>query len=152
MLLDLRAFAIFLLSIILAGCGSDSGPLPADSGPDRSLTDGSDHEGPPTGDMGVDSDAEWTFTDGGECIGPQIGACTLDEHPCAGQTACRSCNAALGLWKIMPAWLCVCASITVNGSTGLYWQCPSLPVCTLGPDTYVDSECTEPAGVDAGID
>jgi hypothetical protein len=98
------------------------------------------------------SDAEWTLTDGGECIGPQIGPCTLDEHPCAGQSSCRSCNAGLGLWKIMPAWLCDCASMTVNGATGLYWLCPSLPVCTPGPDTFVDSQCTQSARIDAGID
>ena len=152
MLLKLRAFAIFLLSITLAACGSDAGTMPVDADAERTLTDGTDYEQPPTGEMGVDADARWTLTDGGECIGPQIGACTLDEHPCAGQTACRSCNAALGLWKIMPAWLCDCASMTVNGSTGLYWLCPSLPVCTLGPETFVDSQCTEAAAIDAGID
>lgn len=143
MLFKLRVSAIFLLSITVAACGSDSGAM---------LTDGAGSSDLSSQPSPSHSDAGWTLTDGGECIGPQIGACTLDEHPCAGQTACRSCNAALGLWKIMPAWLCVCASITVNGSTGLYWQCPSLPVCTLGPDTFVDSQCTEPAGIDAGID
>ena len=110
----------------------------------------------PSGEVGVDPNAEWTLTDGGECVGPQTGPCTLDEHPCAGQSECRSCYAALGLWKIMPAWRCDCASMTVNGSTGLYWLCPSLPVCTLDlgtfPGTFVDSQCTVPAGIDAGID
>ena len=155
-LLKLRAFAIILLSIALAACGSGSGTMPADSGADRTLTGGSDYERPPTGDVGVDSAAQWTLTDGGECIGPSwppvYAPCTLDEHPCGGQSVCRSCNAGLGLWKIMPVWSCVCANATVNGSTGLYWQCPSLPVCTLGPDTFVDSQCTEPAGIDAGVD
>jgi hypothetical protein len=132
MFLNPRRFAINLLSITLAACGSGSGTVPADSA------------------------AKWTLTDGGECIGtpwpPVYVACTLDEHPCGGQSVCRSCNSALGLWAIMPVWSCVCASATVNGSTGLYWQCPSGPVCQLGPGTFVDSQCTEPAVIDGGID
>jgi len=132
MLLKLRAFAIILLSITLAACGSGSGTMPTDSA------------------------AKWTLTDGGECIGPSwppvYAACTLDEHPCGGQSVCRSCNSGLGLWAIMPVWSYVCASATVNGSTGLYWQCPSGPVCQLGPGTFVDSQCTEPAVIDGGID
>jgi hypothetical protein len=156
MILKLRAFPIILLSITLAACGSDSRPMPVDSGEDRRLTDGSDYERPPTGDVGVDSAAKWTLTDGGECIGPSwppvYTACTLDEHPCGGQSVCRSCNSGLGLWAIMPVWSCVCASATVNGSTGLYWQCPSVPVCQLGPGTFVDSQCTQPAVIDGGID
>jgi hypothetical protein len=156
MLLKLHPFAIVLLSITLAACGSDSGSLPVDSGADRMLTDVSDHEGPSTGELGVDLTTKWTLTDGGECIGPETGPCTLDEHPCAGKTACRSCNAALGLWKIMPVWTCDCASRAVNGSMGLYWMCPSQPVCTLDrstfPDTFLDNQCTVPAVIDAGID
>jgi hypothetical protein len=160
MLLNLRALAIILLSATLAACGSDSGPMPVDSAAERTLTDGSDNERPPTGEVGVDSTSTWTLTDGGECMftpwPPIYVPCTLDEHPCGGQSACRSCNDALGLWKMMPVWSCVCASATVNGSTGLYWMCPSQPVCTLDPgtfsETFLDSQCTVPAAIDAGID
>jgi hypothetical protein len=156
MLLKFGAFVSILLSATLAACGSDSGPMPVDSAAERSIADGSDYERPPTGEVGVDSASTWTLTDGGECIftpwPPIYVACTLDEHPCGGQSVCRSCNAALGLWKMMPVWSCVCASVTVNGSTGLYWECPSSPVCQLGPGTFVDSQCTEPAVIDGGID
>ena len=76
----------------------------------------------------------------------------LTSPPCGGQSVCRSCNSGLGLWAVMPVWSCVCASATVNGSTGLYWQCPSGPVCQLGPGTFVDSQCTEPAVIDGGVD
>ena len=139
--------AILFLSIAIAACGSDTGSMPIDGGgrPDLSSQPSSSP-----------SDAKWTLTDGGECVGPAIGTCTLDQHPCAGQTVCRSCNAALGLWKIMPAWSCACASMTVSGSMGLYWVCPSQPVCTLDPgtfpDTFLDADCTVPAAIDAGID
>ena len=121
-----------VLSTTFAACGSDSGSM-----------------------MSVDSAAQALVTDGGECIVPRTGACTLDEPSCLGQTVCRSCNAALGLWKNIPAWVCTCGSTTVNGSTELNWLCqeiPGLPPCTLGPDTFVDSQCTQPAVVDAGSD
>jgi hypothetical protein len=151
-LINLRAFAIILLSSTLAACGSDAGRRPDGSDAQGALTDGGGGERPAVGETGRDLGSRWTLTDGGECVGPMFGACTLDEQPCGGQTSCRSCNAGLGLWKVMPVWLCVCASATVNGSTGLYWQCPSIPVCTPGPDTFVDSQCTEPVAIDAGLD
>jgi len=154
--LNLRALAIILLSTTLAACGSDSGQMPVDSAAERTLTDGSVYERPTAGEVGVDSSAKWTLTDAGECIGtpwpPVYVTCTLDEQPCGGQSVCRSCNSALGLWAMMPVWSCVCASATVNGSTGLYWQCPSIPVCLLGPGTFVDSLCTVSAVIDGGVD
>lgn len=142
MLLKLYASAIILVSTTLAACGSDSASMPTDRAAQSDI-------------LSQSPDVEWTLTDAGVCMSsiwpPIYLPCTLDEHPCGGQSTCRSCNAALGLWRMMPVWGCVCASETVNGSTGLYWQCPSVPVCTLGPDTFSDSQCTQPAITDAGI-
>jgi hypothetical protein len=39
----------------------------------------------------------------------------------------------------------------VDGKQGLYWQCPAIPVCALGPGTFTDGQCTQPAVVDGGI-
>lgn len=154
-LLKVRAVAVILLATTLAACSSGSGSRPADAAAERSLSDGSDDERPPTEEVGVDSGVTWTLTDAGECIVtsrlPIYEACTLDEHPCGGQSVCRSCNSA-GLWKIVPVWPCVCVSATVNGSTGLHWQCPMHPICQPGPGTFVDSQCTLPAVIDGGID
>jgi|GEM_PF-6624874 len=95
-----------------------------------------------------------TGSDGGECTSqPQMGSpCAVDQQSCDGPTVCRSCNSGLGLWALEPAWGCVCASWTVNGSAGLYWQCPMVPVCTLAPGTFADSQCTQPAITDGGVD
>ena len=73
--------------------------------------------------------------------------CDVDQQTCVGPVACRSCNAALGLWALTPAWSCACATGTLNGKTGLYWQCAVSPdhTCTPGPNTFKDSKCTMPA-------
>ena len=97
-------------------------------------------------------------TDGDACTAqPQnFGSCPLEGQSCAGPTACRSCNGALGLWAILPAWFCTCAANTVGGSEGLYWACANAPVCTRGPSTgyptFADSQCTIPSVSDAGTD
>src|SRR5450631_3788360 len=117
--LNLRAYAIILFSTTVTACGSDSGPMPVHSDAEWTLSDGGNDERPPTEEVGADSAVKWTLTDGGECTGPAwppvYMTCTLDENPCGGQSVCRSCNSALGLWAIMPVWSCVCASATVNG-------------------------------------
>lgn len=143
----LGAVMTVLLSIAVAACGSDAGQTPADAGERSDLV-----SQPPPSPM----DAAWTLTDAGECISPVWPpvhlACTVDEHPCGGQSTCRSCNAGLGLWGVMPVWPCVCTDMTVYGSPGLYWQCPGGPACHPGPGTFVDSQCTKPSVIDAGID
>jgi hypothetical protein len=73
-------------------------------------------------------------------------SCDVDQQICAGPVACRSCNAAPALWDVRPAWSCECATGTLDGKTGLYWQCALTPACTSGPDTFTDSKCTVPAG------
>ena len=76
--------------------------------------------------------------------------CNVDRQTCMGPVACRSCNSALRLWALEPAWGCGCGTNTVGGRTGLYWQCAiGPPVCTPGPDTFTDSRCTKTAA-DAG--
>jgi hypothetical protein len=94
-----------------------------------------------------------TASDGGECTNPPkpLSSCAVDQQLCQGPTVCRSCNGGLGLWALEPAWGCVCASMAIDGTVGLYWQCPSVPVCTLGPGTFTDSQCTQPAVTDGGI-
>lgn len=72
--------------------------------------------------------------------------CDVAHQTCTGPVACRSCNGALGLWAFEPAWACGCETNSLNGKTGLYWQCALLPVCTPGPNTFTDSQCTKPAG------
>jgi len=143
-----RVSAIFLSSLGVAACGSDSGPSPVDGGGRLDL-----QSQPSPSPL----DAEWTLTDAGECMSPVWPpiylACTLDEHPCGGISTCRSCNGALGLWRMMPVWPCACESATVNGATGLYWQCSSGgAVCQPGPGNFVDSQCTVPSVIDGGID
>ncbi len=91
-------------------------------------------------------------SDGGVCSSqPQnFAPCNVDHQTCMGPVACRSCNGALGLWALEPAWACGCETNTLNGRTGLYWQCAlGPPVCTPGPDTFTDSQCTM-AAADAG--
>jgi hypothetical protein len=143
MLLKLHAFAMIVVLTAFAACGSDSGTTPSDGAVQSDA-------------LSQSPDVEWTLTEAGVCMPstwPSIDLhCTLDEHPCGGQSTCRSCNGALSLWRMMPVWGCACASATVNGETGLYWQCPSVPVCQPGIGTFVDSECTQPAGMDGGID
>ena len=94
-----------------------------------------------------------TPSDGGGCTSPPepLSSCAVDQQSCAGPTVCRSCNSGLNLWALEPAWGCVCASMAMDGRVGLYWQCPSVPVCTLSPDTFTDSQCTRPAVTDGGI-
>ena len=142
MLLKLHASAIILVLTTLVACGSDSGPMPTDGAGQSDI-------------LSQSPDVEWTLTDAGVCmpsIWPPIYlSCTLDENPCGGQWTCRSCGQ--GLCSMMPVWSCVCASATVNGSTGLYWQCPGSPVCRqIDPGNFVDSQCTVPAVIDGGID
>jgi hypothetical protein len=93
-------------------------------------------------------------SDGGACTSAPVGfpPCSVAGSYCAGPTACRSCNGSLGLWAIAPAWDCACAAATVNGSTSLRWQCPSEPVCTTGPGTFTDDQCTVPSVGDAGME
>ena len=143
-----RVSAIFLSSLGVAACGSDSGPSPVDGGGRLDL-----QSQPSPSPL----DAEWTLTDAGECMSPVWPpiylACTLDEHPCGGISTCRSCNGALGLWRMMPVWPCACENATVNGATGLYWQCSSGgAVCQPGPGNFVDSQCTVPSVIDGGTD
>ena len=90
---------------------------------------------------------------GGECkIRPEpLSSCAVDQQSCPGPTVCRSCNSGVGLWVLEPAWGCVCASMAIDGRVGLYWQCPNAPVCTLGPGTFADSQCTRPAVTDGGV-
>jgi|SRR5712664_3632445 len=76
-------------------------------------------------------------------------SCNVDHQTCMGPVACRSCNGALSLWALEPAWACGCETNTLDGRTGLYWQCALGPVCTPGPHTFTDSQCTIAAG-DAG--
>ena len=68
--------------------------------------------------------------------------CDVDHQICAGAVACRSCNSALGLWALEPAWYCGCEIGTLDGRTGLYWQCALPPACTPGSNTFTDSQCT----------
>jgi len=76
--------------------------------------------------------------------------CNVDRQTCMGPVACRSCNGTLGLWALEPAWGCGCETNSLNGRTGLYWQCAiGSPVCTPGPDAFTDSQCTKTAA-DAG--
>jgi hypothetical protein len=91
--------------------------------------------------------------DGGACTSAPVGfpPCSVAGSYCTGPTACRFCNASLGLWAITPAWDCACATTTINGSMSLRWQCPSEPVCTAGPGTFTDSQCTMPSVGDAAI-
>jgi len=78
-------------------------------------------------------------------------SCDVDHETCTGPVACRSCNGALGLWDLEPAWACTCATNTVvGGKTGLYWQCVLRPVCTPGPGTFTDSQCTMAADAGSG--
>jgi hypothetical protein len=90
--------------------------------------------------------------DGGTCTSAPVGfpPCSVAGSYCTGPTACRSCNGALGLWAILPAWDCACTTATINGSTSLRWECPSEPVCTVSPGTFTDSQCTMPSIGDAG--
>ena len=94
--------------------------------------------------------------DGGACTSAPVGfqPCSVPGSYCTGPTACRSCNAALGLWTIAPAWDCACTPATINGSMSLRWECPSEPVCAVGPGTrFADSQCTVSASVsDAGTE
>jgi hypothetical protein len=69
-------------------------------------------------------------------------ACDVDGQTCTGPVACQSCNDALRLWDLRPAWSCQCETNTLNEKTGLYWQCAVPPVCAAGPDTFTDSKCT----------
>jgi hypothetical protein len=72
--------------------------------------------------------------------------CDVDQQTCMGPVACRPCNGPLGLWALIPAWSCGCGTTTLNGKTGLYWQCALPPACTSGPNTFTDSKCTMAAG------
>ena len=92
--------------------------------------------------------------DGGACTSAPVGfsPCSVPGSYCTGPTACRSCNTALGLWAIAPAWDCACAPDNINGSTSLRWQCPSEPVCTVGPGTFTDDQCMVPSVRDAGTE
>ncbi len=142
--LKVHASAIILALTTLVACGSDSAPMRTDGAGQSEI-------------LSQSPDVEWTLTEAGVCmpsIWPPIYLpCTLDEQPCGGGSTCRSCNAALGLWRMMPVWGCVCSNATVNGSPGLYWQCSSGgPVCQPGIATFVDSQCTQPAVIDGGID
>jgi hypothetical protein len=79
--------------------------------------------------------------------GPSNGeSCDVDQQSCTGAVACRSCNGALGLFELLPAFSCECTTGTVNGKTALYWQCALIPACTAGPGAFTDSKCTVPAG------
>jgi hypothetical protein len=101
--------------------------------------------------IGCGSTARST-ADGGACTSPPVlfSPCTVTGSYCTGPTACRSCNT--GLWAIAPAWDCACGPATINGSTSLRWQCPSEPVCTAGPGTFTDDQCTVPSVGDAGME
>jgi hypothetical protein len=72
-------------------------------------------------------------------------SCSVEHQTCVGPVACRSCNATLALWALEPTWECGCETNTLNGRTGLYWQCALAPVCAAGPDTFTDSQCTKTA-------
>lgn len=85
---------------------------------------------------------------GGSCSSrpSNFGPCDVDQQVCMGPVSCQSCNGPLALWALEPAWYCVCGTGTVDGKTGLYWQCALPPACTSGPDTFTDAKCTMPAG------
>ena len=108
--------------------------------------------GPPNSDVGVCLSQPSNFgssggppnSDAGLCLSQpsNFAPCDVDQQTCMGPVACRSCNGALRLWALRAAWSCGCATGTLNGRTGLYWQCALPPVCIPGPNTFTDSQCT----------